>query len=134
MKFEKLIKILGSQALFDLASVVQLSSENRETLKTQLYRWCRDGQLISLRRGGYAFSAQHRKRDPNPAELANRILSPSYLSTQWAMGFHGLIPEKVVVYTSITSRGTKIFVNDFGHQGNRARYSENAEHIHQDRN
>ncbi|MBN1863437.1 MAG: hypothetical protein JW808_00905 [Victivallales bacterium] len=63
----------------------------------------------------YAFGSDFRKTDVNPAELANLLYFPSYLSTSWALGFFGLIPEKVVVYTSITSRDPKTFRNAFGH-------------------
>lgn len=116
MKYEDLIRLVGRQSYFDLASVVQLGAEHdRENLKKQLYRWCKAGKLLSLRRGMYAFAPEYRKSDVDPAELANNLHSPSYLSMAWALGFFGLIPEKVVVYTSITSREPKTFRNAFGH-------------------
>ena len=50
----------------------------------------------------------------NPAELANALYRPSYISMHWALGYYGLIPEKVVTYTSVTSRVTRHFDNSFG--------------------
>ena len=114
MKYNKLLSLLGNEGFFDLASVVQLAGESRQNIKTQLYRWCKSGRLIPLRRGMYAFAKPYRQNMVNPAELANRLYAPSYLSTYWALGFYGLIPEKVVVYTSVTSRVPKTFKNDFG--------------------
>jgi hypothetical protein len=32
----------------------------------------------------------------------------------WALSYYGLIPEKVVVYTSVTTRVTRRFTNRFG--------------------
>lgn len=80
----------------------------------QLYRWCKSGKLLPLRRGMYAFSQNYSRKTINPAELANRLYMPSYISTYWALGYFGLIPEKVVTYTSITARIPKTFENAFG--------------------
>lgn len=48
--------------------------------------------------------------------LSAFILSPSYLSFEYALYHHGLIPEKVAVYTSATfeKRKSKKFENTFG--------------------
>jgi predicted transcriptional regulator of viral defense system len=43
------------------------------------------------------------------------LYRPSYLSGLWALSFFGLIPEKVVVYSSVTSRSVpRTFSNTFG--------------------
>ena len=109
-----MLKLMGNQEYFDLASLVQLTEETRDTIRMQLHRWINAGKLLKLRRGMYAFSENYRKRPLSPPELANRIYTPSYLSTYWASGYFGLIPEKVVIYTSITTRTPKIFKNDIG--------------------
>lgn len=114
MKYEKLVEILGEEGVFDLASVVQLTGERRESIRMQLHRFCRDGKLTSLRRGMYAFTGAGVKADIDPALLANKLYCPSYISTLWAMGYYGLIPEKVVTYTSVSTRVTRSFENDFG--------------------
>jgi len=114
MKFNALLKLIGRQPWFDLATVVQLADEPRAQLQMQLYRWCRAGKLLPLRRGMYAFAEEYRRMSIEPAELANHIYSPSYLSLQWALSYYGLIPEKTVTFTSVTTRQTKRFENDFG--------------------
>lgn len=114
MKYDKLVGQLGRQGFFDLATVVQLTDEKRESLCIQLSRWCRSGKLISLRRGMYAFPDAGRSAKINPAVLANRLYSPSYISSHWALGYYGLIPERVVIYTSVTQRVPSVFENPFG--------------------
>ncbi|MFC1672266.1 type IV toxin-antitoxin system AbiEi family antitoxin domain-containing protein [Planctomycetota bacterium] len=114
MKYEKLLELLGNQGFFDLASVAQLSGDRRETIRVQLHRWCRAGKLLPLRRGMYAFPESYRPGRVGHAELANALLAPSYISTYWALGFFGLIPERVVTYTSVTSRTPTTFENHFG--------------------
>ena len=114
MKYRDLLEMLGNQGFFDLASVTQLTGERRETIRIQLSRWCKNGKLISLRRGMYAFPEIGNAVKINPALLANRLYSPSYISTYWALGFYGLIPEKVVTYTCVTQRASRSFSNPFG--------------------
>jgi len=46
--------------------------------------------------------------------LSNYLYKPSYLSTYWALGYCGLIPERVAVCTSVTTRVPREFTNDFG--------------------
>jgi predicted transcriptional regulator of viral defense system len=114
MNYSNLLQKLGKQGFFDLASVVQVSEEPRQSIQTQLYRWCKKGKLISLRRGMYAIPEPYRSSAINPAELANHLYTPSYLSLHWALGYYGLIPEMVVSYTSISSRVTRSFENTYG--------------------
>lgn len=49
--------------------------------------------------------------------LASFIYGPSYLSFEYALSFHNLIPERVVIYTSATynKRKNKEYKNIFGH-------------------
>ncbi len=114
MKFGDLLSLVGSQSWFDLASLVQLSGDTGGKLGGQLHRWCKNGKLIPLRRGMYAFSSQYRRKEINAAQLANQLYAPSYLSTHWALGFYGLIPEKTVTFTSVTARVPRAFDNPFG--------------------
>lgn len=55
-------------------------------------------------------------RNVDPCLLASSILSPSYLSFEWALSYYGLIPERVVTITSASLgvRKNKTFVNIFG--------------------
>ncbi|MBN1586220.1 MAG: hypothetical protein JW937_02180 [Candidatus Omnitrophica bacterium] len=114
MKLEMLITWVGDQPCFDLATLVQLSNERRESIRTQLYRWARDGKVCPLRRGMYTLAEPFRKVPVNTAELANRLYAPSYLSTFWALSYYGLIPEMTVVLTSVTRRVPRLFENAFG--------------------
>lgn len=51
----------------------------------------------------------------NPYLLASSILSPSYLSFDWALSFYGLIPERVAAITSasLNVRKNKTYINYF---------------------
>ncbi len=114
MKYEQLLQFVGNLPWFDFATVLQLSGEPRQSLRVRLYEWRKAGKLIGLRRGMYTLAEPYRRVPLHPALLSNHLYTPSYLSTHWALSFHGLIPEKTVIYTAVTSRVPRRFDNDFG--------------------
>ena len=114
MKLADIASATRNMPYFDFATIAQLSGEPRQSLRMQLSRLVRQGKLKSLRRGMYVLGEPYRKVNPNPALLANRIYTPSYLSFHWALGYYGLIPEKVVLFTSATARVPRLFKNEFG--------------------
>ena len=69
------------------------------------------GVIFRLTRGVYEDDA-----NADPCFLASTILSPSYLSFDWALSYYGLIPEKAISITSasLNIRKNKTFVNRFG--------------------
>jgi hypothetical protein len=55
------------------------------------------------------------RREPLSREyLANLIYGPSYVSLEYALSHHGLIPERVETITSITTRRSRDFDTPFG--------------------
>ena len=114
MKLADIASATRNMPYFDFATIAQLSGEPRQSLRMQLSRLVRQGKLKSLRRGMYVLGEPYRKVNPNPALLANRIYTPSYLSFHWALGYYGLIPEKVVLFSSATPRVPRLFKNEFG--------------------
>lgn len=69
------------------------------------------GVIIRLVKGIYETD-----KNAEPCLLASSILSPSYLSFDWALSFYGLIPERVFAITSASLglRKNKTFENQFG--------------------
>jgi hypothetical protein len=114
MKYQDFLGLVHDLAWFDLPTLARISNEPRQTLKMQLSRWAGQGKVVSIRRGMYALGKNYRRSELNPAVLANQLYRPSYLSFLWALGYYGLIPEKVVLFTSATSRAPAEFENAFG--------------------
>ena len=114
MKFDELLDRFNGEAYFDYASVALLFPEGDEAIRTALHRFRKSARLLELRRGLYAFAERYRKVSLTGPVVAGALYPPSYLSERWALSFHGVIPEKTVVYTSVTLRTTKSFDNDWG--------------------
>jgi predicted transcriptional regulator of viral defense system len=114
MKLADLLDRLGELPFFDLPTATQIFREDRHLVRVQIHRWVKAGRLVPLRRGMYAFAEPYRKAPISPAHMANEIYKPSCLSCRWALSFYGLIPEKTVVYTSVTPKAPRRFTNAFG--------------------
>ena len=70
--------------------------------------------IIPLRRGLYAFSEPLRRAPLPDGVMANSIYGPSYVSEEFALSYHGLIPETPGMVTSIAMGRSRVFTNEFG--------------------
>lgn len=113
MKFNEFVKIYQEAPLID-SSTFSLYNEKPQSLRRQVREWVKKDYLIPLKRGLYIFSSQWRKIQPSVLFMANFLVLPSYVSLEQALGFYQIIPEKVTVITSVTTKKTKIFKNLVG--------------------
>ena len=60
------------------------------------------GEIVRIRKGLYAFGAPLQRAPISRELLANLIYGPSYISLDYALSYHGLIPERVETVTSVT--------------------------------
>ncbi len=96
-----------------LISVHQIHALGTGPDSNALGRWVRQGLLIRLRSGFYAFPES--AEEPGFAYYAaNRIYRPSYISLHSALAFYGMIPEAVVQVTSVSSLKTCAFKSPAG--------------------
>jgi predicted transcriptional regulator of viral defense system len=114
MNYEDLVKLAGTVPCFDLALLTQAFDDRRDAIRVQLSRWMTQGKVVGLRRGMYTLPETYRRVPLDPAELANALYRPSYLSGLWALGHYDLIPERVVRFTSVTPRVPRRFENPYG--------------------
>jgi len=85
-----------------------------KTMYNQLANWRRKGLVSQLRRGLYVLGKADRRIEPGVMFLSGQLYAPSYVSLEYALGVHGLIPELVTSVTAVTTRNTAGFSNDFG--------------------
>ncbi len=114
MRYEELITITRNLCCFDTAMIVQMANEPRSAIINQLHRWSKSGKIIHLRQGVYTLGLMYRQTPLQPQSIANFLYRPSYLSVLWALGFYGLIPEAVPMFSCVTTRTTKYFQNSLG--------------------
>lgn len=113
MKLNEFIKAYQEARVID-SSTFALIGQKPKDLRRQVRDWVKKGYLLPLKRGKYIFSEEYRRLEASGLFIANFLVSPSYLSLEFALGYYGLIPEKVTVFTSVTTKKTAVFRNPLG--------------------
>jgi hypothetical protein len=73
------------------------------------------GEIVQLRRGIYVMGQKYAQGPFSQFNIASQMISHSYVSLESALSFHGWIPEKVTVISSIIHHGrTKTFKTPLG--------------------
>ena len=98
---------------FDYLSLLQSLQEYaypRDKITTMLRR----GDVVRVKKGIYVFGRTHARRPYSREILANMIHGPSYVSLDFALQYHGLIPEGVEAVTSMTVNRARRFATPVG--------------------
>ncbi len=112
MKIEALRKLANREEIDYqlLVSALQEYSRPREKIS----QWLKSGDLIRVKKGLYVFGKTVAQYPYSLEILANLIYGPSAISLSYALSFYGLIPERVTLITSITSKKLKRFITPVG--------------------
>ena len=74
----------------------------------------RKGIIIRIKKGLYIFGDKYRRKPYSKELLANLIYGPSCISLDYALQFHGMIPERVETITSVTTGRSRRFTTPLG--------------------
>ena len=74
----------------------------------------REGIVIRVKKGLYVFGDNYRRYPYSKELLANLVYGPSYVSLDYALAYHGLIPERVEALTSATPSRSRRFSTPVG--------------------
>lgn len=80
----------------------------------KIAEWLRQGVLLSIKRGLYVVATPWRQGDLSLPLIANHLYGPSCVSLEYAMAWHGIIPERVHEVTSVCMRRARTFDNACG--------------------
>lgn len=108
MKYNNLRKKMASP----LFSIQDLRLLGDKVFSYQLSVWQKQGHIVKLRNGLYAF--EEKIPDLVPEEVAGRLYGPSYISLEKALSIYAFIPEMVYAVTSVTPKITRNFNNKIG--------------------
>lgn len=95
-----------SSKYFDYQALIQALGDNSHKRRT-IGKLIKDGYIIRVKKGLYVWSQEVDPRSCSRELLANLIYGPSYVSLEYALSYYGLIPERVGVLTSVTTKKTK---------------------------
>lgn len=101
---DKIKKIKDVTDIVTFEELKTITEEKNITSKTNYTQW-----ITRLKRGLYTLDDK-----VDSLKVANKLVSPSYVSLETVLSFYSIIPDAVVSYSSITTKQTKSFKNDFG--------------------
>lgn len=96
---------------FDL-NVLQSLFPDCKHITDKALRLEADGRIVRLKRGLYI--AMNDSENLSRELIANQLYGPSYVSMSWALRYHGLIPERIHLVQSITTKHSRNFSNSIG--------------------
>lgn len=102
--FERQIKEKGIK-LFSPLDVQRFLGRSKVAVRFLLYRLKKGRYIVSIKRGLYKLSDE---QIPD-LYIANKLYTPSYISLEFALSYHGVIPETVYEITSVTTKTTRRF-------------------------
>lgn len=102
--FERKIKAKNIK-LFTPLDVQRFLGRSKIATRFLIHRLKKQGYVLSLKRGLY----QLRDEQVPDLYLANKLYEPSYVSLEFALSYHRVIPETVYEITSVTTKTTRRF-------------------------
>jgi len=77
--------------------------------RDKITRLLKERIIIRVKKGLYVFGDKYRRYPYTKELLANLVYGPSYVSLDYALAYHGLIPERVEALTSVTPKRSRRF-------------------------
>jgi len=101
--------------IIDHATLSSIIFNNGYTgINDKINKLKRKGYIETLKRGLYLHISPFSQNFISKEIIANTMLSPSYISFDYALYYHGLIPESVFDVTSATTKRSKLFKTHSG--------------------
>ena len=82
--------------------------------RMKISRMLAKGDIIRVKKGLYILGESFRRRPFCRELLANLVYGPSYISLEYALHYHGLIPERAEILTSVTCGRSRTFNTPVG--------------------
>lgn len=112
---EEILKLSPPGGLFDETVIANLFPDGSPGARRLLvHRACQAGEVFRMKPGLFVLAAPYRKTEPHPFVLAASLHSPSHVSLESALAYHGLIPEAVYQVGSVTVARSREFTTPLG--------------------
>lgn len=107
------IRDLIQAEIFDYQTLTE-AMKGLSSPRDKITDMLRQGAIIRIKKGLYVFGNGYRRYPYSKELLANLVYGPSYVSLDYALSYHGLIPERVEALTSVTVGKSKRFSTPVG--------------------
>ena len=112
---EKMLRLAPPGGFFDMAVISNLFPELSPTArKASVHRAFKQNEILRLKPSLYCLAEVFRKSEIHPFSMAGILVSPSHISLESALSYHGLIPEAVYQVTAVCNGRSRQFTTPFG--------------------
>lgn len=96
------------------ASVVSEALHDYRSPRNKIMSLVERGELLRLKRGLFVNPVELTHQSLSKELIANHLFGPSYVSLESALSYYGLIPERVFVTRSMTTKRSQRFETPLG--------------------
>lgn len=112
---EQVLKLAPPGGLFDETVVRNLFPAHSEgARKVLVHRATSRGEVLRLKPGLFVLAKELRRSELHPFVIAAALHSPSQVSLESALSYHGLIPEALYQVSSVTVARSRTFKTPLG--------------------
>lgn len=101
------------QEFFDYTTLLSCLEDYRKP-RDRISALLASGDIVRVKKGLYIFGERYRRGPYSKELLANLIYGPSYISSDYALAYYGMIPERVSTITSVTTGKRRLFDTPVG--------------------
>lgn len=101
-------------SVFTHEMIANILTPHVNNINAKISYMVKKGELIRIKKGIYIFGKEYKTSSLDIISIANILYAPSYVSFDYALSYHGLIPERVYEITSGTMRMKKSFDTQVG--------------------
>lgn len=87
---------------------------NYKSPKDKIAALEKKGDIIRLKKGLYVISSKWHDKTFSKGLIANHLYGPSYVTSDWALNYYGIIPERVYTVQSGTLKRSRKYETQFG--------------------
>lgn len=113
MQIGELRKLAGREEI-DYQFVMSVLNKEYARPREKISAWLKSRELIRVKKGLYIFGDAVALQPYSKEVLANLIYGPSAISLTYALGYYGIIPERVNTITSITNNRPRVYATCIG--------------------
>jgi len=108
------IKNKINSSVFTHEMLYYILEKSFSNVNEKISNMVKKNDIIRLKRGIYFFNPKYNTIPLDKISVANILYTPSYVSFEYALSYHGLIPERVYGVTSATLRLKKVYDTPIG--------------------
>jgi hypothetical protein len=101
-------------SVFTHDMIEDILKETYVNVNDKIMKFVKNNELIRLKKGVYCFSKEYRDTPLDLISISVMLYAPSYVSFEYALSYHGMIPERVEEITCATIKNNKLFETQIG--------------------